>query len=119
MYIDVEGEVAAEPDELYDRFDLEVRSMQVILAPADSPWRSLDEGADPGYHVVYPFGLHFELRRCVLPPRSLAISYAFIAQFNQLCAAAAAKKQEDKWKLSVSINASYYVFADLHMRFGA
>ena len=53
---------------LYDRYDLEVSSMQVLLAPAAAAWRSAQVQVRQRLHLVYQFGVSLQLHTCILPP---------------------------------------------------
>ena len=55
---------------LYDRYDLEVSSMQLLLAPAAANWRSAQVQVQQRLHLVYQFGVSLQLHTCILPPDS-------------------------------------------------
>ena len=64
---------------LFDRYALELSSMQVLVAPADVDWRSQVEQLRRKLHVVYQFGLQLELRTCILPPGSHAFDQFIVS----------------------------------------
>ena len=55
---------------LYDRYDLEVSSTQLLLAPAAANWRSAQVQVQQRLHLVYQFGVSLQLHTCILPPDS-------------------------------------------------
>ena len=57
----------AEHPELYDRYELEVRSLQALLTPMDVDWRSPAVAIERQLHLVYEFGLSVQLHNCILP----------------------------------------------------
>ena len=63
---------------LYDRFNLELSSMQVLIAPADVDWQDEREQLRRRLHVLYRFGLDLELRMCILPSASHALDQFII-----------------------------------------
>ena len=64
------GASAEQNDALYDRFALELTSMQVLIAPADVPWQSEEAQRTRKLHLINQFGLQLELKMCILPSGS-------------------------------------------------
>ena len=60
-------------DALYDRYAVDLSSIQVLMAPADVAWRIEWEQLQRKLHIVYQFGLQLELRSCILPAGSHAL----------------------------------------------
>ncbi|KOO28183.1 vacuolar protein sorting-associated protein vps13 [Chrysochromulina tobinii] len=60
-------------DALYDRYAVDLSSIQVLMAPADVAWRIEWEQLQRKLHIVYQFGLQLELCSCILPAGSHAL----------------------------------------------
>ena len=67
------------PEALYDKYAVELSSMQVLLAPADVAWRVEWEQLRRKLHVVYQFGLQLELKSCILPAGAHALEQFIVS----------------------------------------
>ncbi|VDN25447.1 unnamed protein product [Dibothriocephalus latus] len=54
-------------EQAYDRFQIELSSMQIIMVQRGEDWRQLRTQEDMSNHILRPLKIDLTLRRCIVP----------------------------------------------------